>query len=204
VSGRLSIRAHYERFPLGIKGAFVMRAADGDPHQVKILLAQAVGMAGEGAHSLALDDVILEVAPNLDLFVPFEVPLAQLVPGWYALRCDLAIDADPVSVQPGAPFSVPWPRATTRRGNLSVSGTLGDLHIDHVDCLADAIRITYTAGAAADLVLTAGARELPVVATEYEVEAGKGKVVGYPVLRSDASLRIGSAGGAGLDVTLSH
>jgi hypothetical protein len=203
LSGRLSIRAHYERFPLSIKGAFVMRAADGDPHQVKILLAQAVGMAGEGAHSLSLEDVILEVAPNLDLFVPFEVPLAQLVPGWYALRCDLAIDADPVSVQPGAPFSVPWPRATTRRGNLSVSGALGDLHIGHVDCLADAIRVTYSGEAAADLVLTAGARELPVVATEYEAEAGKGKVVGYPVLRSDVSLRIGSAGGAGLDVTLS-
>ncbi|MEP7060003.1 MAG: hypothetical protein ABI828_04665 [Actinomycetota bacterium] len=202
MSGRLSIRAHYERFPLSVKGAFVMRAADGDPHQVKILRARAVGMAGEGEHSLDLEDVTLEVAPNLDLFVPFEVPLSDLTPGWYALRCDLAIDADPVSVQPGAPFSVPWPRATTRRGNLAVSGALGEATIDHVDCLADAVRVSYTGEAEADLVVSAGTRKLPVITTEFEAETGKGKLVCYPVLRSDATLRIGSTDGDGLDVEL--
>lgn len=202
MSHRLSIRAHYERFPVSVKGAFVLRAADGDPHQVKILRAQAAGLAGEGERSLDLEDVTLEVAPNLDLFVPFEVPVTELGSGWYEFRCDLAIDADPVTVQPGKRFSVPWPRATTRRGNVGVAKDLGDVRIDHVDCVSDAIRVSYTGEAPAELRFSAGGRKLPVVDTEFEAGSGKGKITAYPVLRSDVSLRIDSKGGQALDVAL--
>ncbi|MEA2579829.1 MAG: hypothetical protein QOE83_721 [Actinomycetota bacterium] len=202
MSHRLSIRAHYERFPLSVKGAFVLRAADGDPHQVKILRALAAGMDGEGERSLDLEDVTLEVAPNLDLFVPFEVPLADLGPGWYGLRCDLAIDADPVTVHPGKSFSVPWPRATTRRANVGVAKALGGVRIDHVDCVGDAIKISYAGDAPADLRLSADGRTLPVVDSEFDEGSGKGKVTAYPVLRSDRLLKIVSKGEEPLDVAL--
>jgi hypothetical protein len=202
VTQRLSIRAHYERFPISVKGAFVLRAADGDPHQVKILRATSAGMAGEGERSLELGEVTLEVAPNLDLFVPFEVPISELGPGWYELRCDLAIDADPVSVQPGNPFSVAWPRATTRRGNVPVAAAIGDVHVDHVDCVSDAIRVVYTAEASADLSVAADGRKLPVVDTEFDTGSGKGKITAYPALRTDAALRIDGAGGSALDISL--
>jgi hypothetical protein len=202
VSHRLSIRAHYERFPLSVKGAFVLRAADGDPHQVKILRALAAGLDGEGERSLDLEDVTLEVAPNLDLFVPFEVPLADLGPGWYELRCHLAIDADPVTVQPGKRFSVAWPRATTRRGNVGVAKELGDVRIDHVDCVSDAIKISYAGDAPTELHLSADGRKLPVVDAEFDEGSGKGKVTAYPVLRSDGALKIAAKGGESLDVSL--
>lgn len=202
MSHRLSIRAHYERFPASVKGAFVLRAADGDPHQVKILLAQAAGLAGEGERSLDLEDVTLEVAPNLDLFVPFEVLIAELVSGWYELRCDLAIDADPVTVRPGKCFSIPWPRATMRRGNVGVANDLGDVRIDHVDCVSDAIKVSYTGEAPAELRLSADGRRLPVLDADFEAASGKGKITAYPVLRSDMSLHIESKGGPSLDVML--
>lgn len=199
---RLSIRAHYERFPISVKGAFVLRAADGDPHQVKILLAQAAGLDGEGERSLDLQDVTLEVAPNLDLFVPFEVLIAELLPGWYQLRCDLAIDADPVTVRPGKCFSIPWPRATMRRGNVGVAEDLGAARIDHVDCGSDAIKISYTGQDEVELRLSTGGRNLPVVDAEFEATSGRGKITAYPVLRSDVSLHIESADGPALDVML--
>ena len=202
MSHRLSIRAHYERFPVSMKGAFVLRAADGDPHQVKILRARAAGLAGEGGRSLDLEDVTLEVAPNLDLFVPFEVPIAELGSGWYQLQCDLAIDADPVSVQPGKCFSISWPRATTRRGSVAVAQELGAVRIDHVECTSDAIKIWYAGEAVAELRLSADGRKLPEVDTEFETASGKGKITAYPVLRSDVSLHIESKGGPALDVML--
>ena len=202
MSHRLSIRAHYERFPASVKGAFVLRAADGDPHQVKILRAQAAGLAGEGERSLNLEDVTLEVAPNLDLFVPFEVPILELGAGWYGLRCDLAIDADPVTVQPGKPFPVAWPRATTRRGSVPVAATLDAIRIDHIDCLSDTIKVSYAGDAAADLNFSADGRKLPVIEVEFDEGTGKGRIVAYPVLRSDSALHIGSKGGATADVTL--
>lgn len=190
MSHRLSIRAHYERFPLSVKGAFVLRAADGDPHQVKILNSHAVGLDGEGDRSLQLEDVTLEVAPNLDLFVPFEVPLAELTAGWYQLRCDLAIDADPVVVQPGKPFSMPWPRATTRRGAVGGAHELGGIHIEHVDCVSDALRVSYTGQGEVQLQLSADGRDLPVVDSGFDETSGKGKITAYPVMRTDASLHI--------------
>ena len=202
MSHRLSIRAHYERFPASVKGAFVLRAADGDPHQVKILRAHAAGLAGEGERSLNLEDTTLEVAPNLDLFVPFEVPILELAAGWYGLRCDLAIDADPVTVQPGKPFPVAWPRATTRRGSVAVAATLGATRIDHIDCLSDAMRVGYESDAAAELQFSADGRKLPVIDAEFDEGAGKGKIVAYPLFRSDAALQIGTKSGAAVDVTL--
>ena len=202
MSHRLSIRAHYERFPVSVKGAFVLRAADGDPHQVKILLARAIGLAGEGERSLDLQDVTLEVAPNLDLFVPFEVLIAELASGWYELRCDLAIDADPVTVRPGKCFSIPWPRATMRRGNVAVAKDLGEVHIDHVDCGSDAIKMAYTGEMEGAFRFSADGRDLPVVDAEFEATSGKGKITAYPVRRSEVSLRIECKGGPAMDVTL--
>ena len=51
---RVSIRAHYERFPATVKGAFVLRGSDRDPHLVSGpapgVAAQPVARRHEEAH----------------------------------------------------------------------------------------------------------------------------------------------------------
>ena len=111
---RVSIRAHFERFPATVKGAFVLRGADRDPHQVRIVGARVREVAGGKGIPIGLEPATLDVAPNLDLFVPFEFPITELGAGWYGLECDVAVDGSPSSVQPGKRFAIPWPRATVR------------------------------------------------------------------------------------------
>ena len=78
----ISIRAHFERFPATVKGAFVLRGEGRDPHQVRIE-ARARARAGRahGSQPIDLEPVTLDVAPNLDLFVPFEFPVTELEAG---------------------------------------------------------------------------------------------------------------------------
>ena len=58
-------------------------------------------MAGRGAQPMGVDPVTLDVAPHLDLFVPFEVPLLDLGPGWYRLELEVVIDGDRRRRAPG-------------------------------------------------------------------------------------------------------
>jgi len=83
---RVSIRASFERFPATVKGAFVLRGADRNPHQVRIDAARVREFSGRGAVPIGLDPVTLDVAPNLDLFVPFEFGITELSAGWYGLE----------------------------------------------------------------------------------------------------------------------
>ena len=67
------IKAAYERSPTGLKGAFVLRGGDGQPHQVRLEGATVIGWTGEGSERIQLEPSIIEAAPTLDTFVPFEV-----------------------------------------------------------------------------------------------------------------------------------
>ena len=78
MDGRVSIRAHFERFPATLKGAFVLRGDDADPHQVRIEAARVAELARGAGQPMGVETVTLDVAPHLDLFVPFEVPLLDL------------------------------------------------------------------------------------------------------------------------------
>ncbi len=89
------------------------------------------------------------MAPNLDLFVPFEFPITELTAGWYGLECDVAIDGDPENVRPPKRFAVPWPRATVRRGSVTVNKNARvengpRVHVEQVECGGESIRVTYT------------------------------------------------------------
>ena len=167
MDGEISIRAHYERFPATIKGAFVLRGEGRDPRQVRIEDARVIEVSGGGSQSIAMEPVTLEVAPHLDLFVPFEVPLTELGAGWYSLECDVVIDGVPDVVHPGDRFPVAWPRATVRRGPIPVGKSLdvsGDtVAIDQIDCAGDSIKIGFTATKAPTLKLTADGATVPVL-----------------------------------------
>jgi hypothetical protein len=210
---QVAIRAHFERFPATVKGAFVVQAVDGDPHQVVIRGARLVEAAGDSDRAIELPRVTLQAAPRSDLFVPFEFGVTELTPGWYGLQVDVDVDGRPLTVEAGKHFAVAWPRASVRRGAVRVDGKIGAddgrlVSVDHVDCAGDSIKVHFVADAPVVLRLAAGARPLPLLGTEYDEDSGAGVAPAYPVLRSDAMLRIeladpghGASAGA-LDVAL--
>jgi hypothetical protein len=197
---RVSIRAHYERFPATIKGALVLRVADRDPHQVQILSATIAELAGRDHHPIGVGSMTLDVAPKLDLFVPFEFPVTELGPGWYGFTCEVTIDGDAAVVRPGDPFPVAWPRATVRRGAVTVAKTVDaggeKVRLEQVDCSGDSIKVIYVADRAAPLKLTADGAPVAVIDEEFDEEAGRGRVTAYPLLKTQSSLAIQVRGAA--------
>ena len=194
---RVSIRAHYERFPATVKGAFVLRAADRDPHQVRIDAARVREVSGRGSQPIGLDAVTLDVAPNLDLFVPFEFPITELGAGWYGLECDVAIDGTAESVRPPKRFVVAWPRASVRRGAVKVGRSAQvrggpKVRVEQIECGGDSIRITYVASPSEPAVvrLAADGAALPILEAEFDQESGHGRVTAYPLLRSQSHVAI--------------
>jgi hypothetical protein len=191
---RVVFRAHLDRFPLAMKGALVLRAADGIPHQVAFQQAVVAELSGVTTIGLGLDRVVQDVAPTKDLFVPFEFPVADLGSGWYRLECRVLIDGSAATVRPGKPFVVPWPRSATRRGTVDVGAAVeaghGKVRIDQVECAGDRVRLTYEAAEPTTMRLWADARSLPSLDHEHDGETGRGTITFYPVLRGDRSLRI--------------
>ncbi|HVF09146.1 MAG TPA: hypothetical protein VNC60_11260 [Actinomycetota bacterium] len=207
MDGRVSIRAHYERFPATLKGAFVLRGADPDPHQVRIDAARVVELAGGPAQPLNVETATLDVAPHLDLFVPFELPLLDLGPGWYQLELDVAVDGDEGVVRPGDRFVVAWPRGSMRRGASPVgreivSGSVS-VTIEQVECATDSVRVTYQAPTRAGLALSIGDVRLSQIDDDYDADTGRGRVWTYPAPKSHSRMAITARGAEqALEITL--
>jgi hypothetical protein len=177
-----------------------MRGADGNPHQVRLEEARVVDLGTRSQSPMAVAPATLEVPPSRDLFVPFEVPVLDLEPGWYAIECSIAIDGSPTTVRPGDRFSVPWPRGSTRRDQVDVGASVqaagGTVRVDRVECASDSVRVVYEGVEAAATVSADGAK-LPVVDTTFDAETSTGAVVAYPVLKSQRLLEVAFKGAAG-------
>jgi hypothetical protein len=182
-----------------------MRGADGNPHQIRLDDARAVELAGHGSVSLGMPHATLEVAPNRDLFVPFEFPVLELAPGWYAIECDVAIDAVPETVRPGARFAVPWPRGSTRRDQVRVAKSLvvdGEkLRLDDLECRSDSVELRFE-GTQTAMTLSADGVHLPVLDTSFDTESGAGSVVAYPVMKTQSMVTISIKGADPVEVAL--
>ena len=198
----LSFRAHLERFPASVKGAFVLRAADGDPHQLRLEAARVADLGGGPAHVMDVGPSVLDVAPTLDTFVPFEFPITELPPGWYRIECDVAIDGVPKVVHPGDPFPIPWPRAAVRKGSVTIGEATGEVRLVDLTCTGDSIRVSYEAPRAPHVKLTADDASLPVLTIEHDDEAGAGTIVGFPALRTHQRLGIAVRGADPVHVSL--
>jgi hypothetical protein len=191
---RVSLRAHFERYPASIKGAFVLRAADGVPHQVEFTSGRCIELSGGEGRDLGLRDAVVDAAPNLDLFVPFEFPSVELASGWYRLECDVVIDGTPSSVQPGSAFVVAWPRGTTRRGRVDVDAPVDagtqKVQLLTLDLAADSLRLSYGAPEPVSVRLSADGRPLAMIEEEHDAEVGRGSVVAYPAMRDEGSVTV--------------
>src|SRR5262245_62935206 len=119
---------------------------------------------------MPLAPVTLDVVPHRDVFVPFELPLADLEPGWYTLVCDVEVDGSPAMFDGGRRFSVAWPRATVRRGQVKVgrSVRLGGqtVQVEQVECSGDSIRIGARSAPPGELTLKLPAAGRPLRALE--------------------------------------
>jgi hypothetical protein len=198
MDGRVSIRAHFERFPATLKGAFVLRGEDPDPHQVRIEAARVAEIGGRLGQTMGVEPVTLDVAPHLDLFVPFEVPLLDLAPGWYRLELDVVVDGDAGVVHPGERFLVAWPRGSMHRGSVTVGASVAvagsKLSIEHVECAVDSVRVTYEAPGRVGLSLATGDVVLPQIDEEFDAETGRGQVMTYPASKVTRTLSITARG----------
>jgi hypothetical protein len=199
---RVSIRAKFERFPAAVKGAFLLKGADGLPHQVRLEAARAAELGGGAPRPVAIEPVVLEVSPTQETFVPFEVSTIEIPSGWYRLECDLVVDGEPATVQPGDRFSMSWPRAAVRRGTVTIGTKTAAVSVESLECLGDSIRISFAADALPPVTLRVDGQPHAVLAVEYDEESGRGRVIGYPVLRSQQRLAIEVGAGKPVEVAL--
>jgi hypothetical protein len=198
----LSFRAHLERFPASIKGAFVLRASDGDPHQLRLGSTRIADLSGGPARAMDIESSVLDVAPTLDTFVPFEFPITELASGWYRLECDVAIDGVEQVVRPGKPFSIPWTRSAVRKGTVPIGQTAGDVRLVELTCGGDSVTVSYEAAQEPRVTLSADGATVPVIEVEHDADAGSGTIVGFPALRTYERLAIEVKGSTPVEVTL--
>jgi hypothetical protein len=205
VTPRLTVRATFERFPATVKGAFILRGEDPDPHQVLLRGARVVPVGGGPSRPVPLLGATLDIAPKQDVFVPFETPITELEPGWYELECDLDVDGLPGTYAGGRRFVVPWPRATTRRGQVRVGKDVrlaaGRVRFGPVECGADSIRVSLQAPRSHPVTvrLSADGEPLHVLEASHDDDTGRARIVAYPLLKAHRSLRIEVRVGRGDD-----
>jgi hypothetical protein len=206
----ISVRARFERFPATVKGAFIIRGEDRDPHQVILRGARVVSVDGRSVRPLPMASSTLDVAPKLDVFVPFEFAVSDLEPGWYDLVCELEVDGTAGTFPGGRRFAVAWPRATVRRGAIAVGKELKlgggtKVRVEQVECGGDSIKVLLTVAPPGTLTprLFADGARLEVLAVEADEGSGRVRVTAYPVLRTHRSLRIELKGrGRGTEASL--
>ena len=198
----VSVRAAYERFPVAVKGAFLLRGADGLPHQVRIESVRAAECAGRGGRAIGLEAMVLEVAPTLDTFVPFEVSTMDLAAGWYRLECAVLVDGIASVLHPGRPFAIPWPRSAVRRGTVTIRMKAGGVAWETLECLGDSLRVSFASDTVPAIKLEMDGATHPVLEIEFDETSGQGRVIGYPALRSQQRLTIDNKGSEPVQVAL--
>ncbi len=194
---KVSVRVRFERFPATIKGAFILRGEDPDPHQVVFGEARVVALAGGVPHPVPVFATALDIAPHRDVFVPFEFVVTELDPGWYGFECDLEVDGVAGTFPGERRFAVAWPRASVRRGQIRVDRTvrLGQwtsVRVESVDCGADSVKVSATVDPPRALTarLLADGERLPSLDAEVDEASGRARFTAYPLLRLHRSLRI--------------
>jgi hypothetical protein len=210
---QLSVRARFERFPATLKGAFILRGEDANPHQVVFREANVVGIGLPVSRPMPIAPATLDVVPHRDVFVPFELLVSDLDPGWYTMRCELEVDGTAGTFDGGRRFSIAWPRASVRRGIVKVDRAVavGDekVLVEQVECGGDSAKVHLRVdppGPISAKLLADGAR-LEVLETELDETTGRGKIVSYPLMRGHRTLRIelrgkGRSAQGALDVEL--
>src|SRR6266508_1758923 len=120
----VDLRTRFDKFPATNKGAFVLRGADGNPHAVDLIESTVERIPTGPTRPVPVGQTRVDVAPGRDLFVPFEMPIGDLDPGWYALRSTVRVDAGATWSFSSRGFAIPWPTGEVRKGTVRVDRTV--------------------------------------------------------------------------------
>jgi hypothetical protein len=207
----VAVQTRFDRFPATIKGALVLRGADRDPHTVRLLVAEVARVPDGPAKAIPIGDVVVDVAPARDLFLPFEAAISDLEPGWYAVRSEILVDGGPTFVNHGRPFSVPWPRSEVRTGTVQVNEIVRagerSFRVERLELKGDRTAVVWreepAKGSAAQagaprgsvhILLRAGDRPLPEVPADPSRDAAapgaERRSTAYPVPKTVGSIRV--------------
>jgi len=210
----VDLRTRFDQFPATIKGAFVLRGADGNPHAVDLIASTVDRIPSGPTRPVPVGQTRVDVAPGRDLFVPFEMAIGDLDPGWYALRSTVRVDAGAAWSFSSRGFAIPWPTGEVRRGTVRVDRTVKagsrPYQVESVELRADAAVLSWRlagglgragapeteGGDAAQGVLLVDGLELEQIPEEARplgsrpVPAGAGRAVFYPVSRRAASISV--------------
>jgi hypothetical protein len=204
------VQIRFERFPASMRGAFVMAGADGNPHAVHIESADVLRVPGGPVKPVPVEDRQFDVAPARDLFVPFEVTVTELEPGWYRLVSSVRVDGGPVWTFEGRPFTIPWPRNDVRRGVLVVGKRVvaggSQYEVERAELGPDAAVVVWRAvakgaggerdpdGGVATLIADgaelAGIPHVPGAKAFEPRQPGERRSVSYPVPRAVRKLQV--------------
>jgi hypothetical protein len=198
----VAIRARFERFPAAVKGAFLLRGADGLPHQVRLEGARAAELSGGAAQAVGVETAVLEVSPTQETFVPFEIATMDMPAGWYQLECDVVVDGEPTRALPGDRFAMPWPRAAVRRGTVTIGKKVSAVALETLECLGDTTRVSFAADTKPSISLSVDGRKHPILDVGFDEEAGRGQAIAYPVLRAQQRLVVELKGEPPIEIPL--
>jgi len=199
--GPVLVRTVFERFPVTVKGAFVLRGGDRDPHVARIAEATLARTPTGPTKPIAVETSAMDIAPRRDLFLPFEATIAELEPGWYVVRCDLQVDGGVPTPIDSRPFSMSWPRGTMASGSVSPAGRLSwgarTLVVERVDLRADRVEAIWHTESwpTEEPVLAMSAdgaslEPLPAAAGGADPGPDRRRSVWYPAPRGSRSLTI--------------
>lgn len=193
---QVTVDVVFERFPASVRGAVVIRGADPEPHQVRLVEASVVEAhaPGRSVSPVSLDAVTVDMAPHGEVLVPFDVSFTALEPGWYSVVAEVAVDGTARARGPeaGKRFVVPWPEGEVRRGEvkagLAIKVPGAAATIDRIECRTDraVVRWRHAPGEPAefgDLRVLTGTRRLPVLESSHDPGTGSRTTVVHPVLR---------------------
>jgi hypothetical protein len=209
----VDLRTRFERFPATVKGAFVLQGADGNPHAVRFESVRLARIPTGPARPLPLDEIVVDVAPARNLFVPFEASVSDLDPGWYVIRTQIKVDAGTLWTYSSRAFTVAWPRSEIRRGTLRVGRTVKvggrGLSIERVELGSESSTVVWRPerrsapghaepddGAEPEVILLADGVPLVRIPPEAlppppkSLSAADRRTVAYPVPRSAGSASI--------------
>lgn len=184
----VSVDVVFDRFPASVRGAVVVRGLDSEPHQIRIIGAEVVEAHDprRGVHPVAVDAATVDVAPRREVLVPFDVPFAELPPGWYCVVADVQVDGSLRLRGPqggGKRFGVPWPPEEVRRVDLKPNLKLGAAVIERIQSKTDRTEIRWhlTGAETAALKVSAGSRRLPLVETVDDPKTAGRISVAHPI-----------------------
>jgi hypothetical protein len=201
-AGPVSVGTVFDRFPASVRGAVVVRAQDREPHQIR-LLAVRVAQAHDPAkdvHRAGVEEATVDVAPHKEILIPFDVPFADLGPGWFCVVADIEVDGSLRMTGPeggGKRFGVPWPAEEVRRLDLKPNLKVGKAVVERIQSRPDRTEIRWRPPAKepdAELRVSAGSRRLPAVEATDDQRSGARVTVTHPVPRRSDQLTIELSG----------